>query len=89
MIKSHCEQAYSLIKDVINKHIRAFRTPYQYNQYIYPIFEKAVYGTCDSEIDFLYTQLKEEIDLDHDIVCLNLIPQGKEQQLIEMLKERI
>ena len=89
MIKSHCKQAFDLLQDLIVKHIRAFRTEYQYNQYIYPIFEKAVYGTCDSKIDFLYTQLKEEIDLDHDIVCLNIIPHGKEQQLIEMLKERI
>ena len=87
MIKSHCKQAYDLLKDLINKHIRAFRTEYQYNQYIYPVFEKAIYGSCDSPIDFLYTQLKDDIDLDHDIVCVNVVPQSKEKELIERLNE--
>ena len=85
MIKSHCKQAYDTLGDVINKHIRAFRTEYQYNQYIYPIFEKIIYGTCDSNIDFLYTQLKEDIDLDHDIVCLNVIP----PKMVYELKQRL
>ena len=89
MIKSHCEMAYNLLKDVIEKHIRAFRTVYQYNQYIYPIFEKFVYGTCDSTIDFLYTQLQEDIDLDHDIVCLNVVPKNKEQDLKNELEKLI
>ena len=87
MIKSHCKQAYNLLEDLITKHIRAFRTQYQYNQYIYPLFEKFVYVTCDSNIDFLYTQFKEDIDLDHDIVCLNVIPQKKEKDIIERLTE--
>lgn len=85
MIKSHCEQAYRLLEDVISRHIRAFRTEYQYNQYIYPIFEKFVYGTCSSEIDFLYTQFENGIDLDHQIVCLNVIP----KKLVKELKERL
>ena len=89
MIKSHCKQAYNLLEDVITKHIRAFRTQYQYNQYIYPIFENFVYGTCESNIDFLYTQLKEGIDLNHDIVCINIVPKGKELELLERLKETI
>lgn len=89
MIKSHCVQAYDLISDMIEKHIRAFRTTYQYNQYIYPIYEKFVYGTCDSNIDFLYTQLKDNIDLDHDIVCLNIVPQEKEKELIQELEKRL
>ena len=90
MIKSHCKQAYDLISDVINKRIWAFRTNYQYNQYIYPCFEKFVYGTEDSKIDFLYTQLKDnEIDLDHDIVCLNIVPKKLEKTLIKELEERI
>lgn len=89
MIKSHCKQAYNLLEDLITKHIRAFRTEYQYNQYIYPIFEKYIYGTCDSEIDFLYTQLKDNIDLDHDIVCLNIIPRSKEKELIKELEKML
>ena len=87
MIKSHCKQAYDLLNDVINRHIRAFRTEYQYNQYIYPIFEHFVYGTCDSNIDFLYTQLQDNIDLDHDIVCVNIVPQEKEKELVKEIEK--
>ena len=87
MIKSHCKQAYDVIEDLINRHIRAFRTEYQYNQYIYPIFEHFVYGTCDSKIDFLYTQLQDNIDLDHDIVCINIVPKDKEKELVKRLEE--
>lgn len=89
MVKSHCKQAYDLISDLITKHIRAFRTEYQYNQYIYPCFEKFVYKTCDSNIDFLYTQLKDDIDLEHDIVCLNIVPRNKAKELIEKIKEKL
>jgi len=71
MIKSHCESAYYLIKEYINPHIRAFRTEYQYNQYIYPIYEHWKYGTLPSDIDFLYTELDKEFDLNHQIVCVN------------------
>ena len=87
MIKSHCLQAYKTLEDMITKHIRAFRTEYQYNQYIYPIFERLVYGTCDSKVDFLYTQLKEDIDLNHDIVCFNIIPKNKVNELKERLEK--
>ena len=89
MIKSHCFQAYKLLEDVITKHIRAFRTEYQYNQYIYPIFEKFYYGTCDSDIDFLYTQLKDGIDLDHQIVCFNVVPQKYVSELKKELDKLV
>ena len=89
MIKSHCYNAYRLLEDMITKRIKAFRTIYQYNQYIYPIFEYFVYGTCDSNIDFLYTQLQEDIDLDHDIVCLNIVPKNKEKDLLRKLDESL
>ena len=87
MINSHCKYAYNLLKDMIEKHIRAFRTEYQYNQYIYPVFERAVYGTYDSDIDFSYTQCEGDIDLDHDIVCLNIIPTKKVQELKSELEK--
>lgn len=89
MIKSHCYNAYHLLEDMITKHIRAFRTEYQYNQYIYPIFEYFIYGTKESKIDFLYTQLREDIDLDHDIVCLNIVPKSKEKELLSELEKRL
>lgn len=85
MIKSHCAMAFNLLKPQIEKHIRAFRTEYQYNQYIYPIFERFRYGTIDSTIDFLYTQCSEELDLDHDIVCFNIVPNKKVNELKERL----
>ena len=89
MIKSHCEKAYNTLKDVIEKHIRAFRTEYQYNQYIYPAFEKFTYGTCDSKIDFLYTQLNDGIDLNHQIVCINIIPDKYKKELVDELEKLI
>lgn len=71
MIRSHCKDTFFLIKDYILPHIRAFRTPYQYNQYIYPLYEHWKYGTTPSKIDFLYTELDKEFDLNHQIVCVN------------------
>jgi len=72
MIKSHCVEAYKLIKDLVVPHIRAFRTMYQYNQYIYPLYERFKYGYIESDIDFLYTELEEDFNLNHQIVCVNL-----------------
>ena len=71
MIKSHCKSAFDLIAGDIVPHIRAFRTKFQYNQYIYPIYEYLKYGTLESEIDFLYTELKADFDLNHQICCIN------------------
>lgn len=71
MIKSHCKSALDLIKDLVLPHIRAFRTEYQHNQYIYPLYEYFKYGTLDSNIDFLYTELKDDFDLNHQIICVN------------------
>lgn len=71
MIKSHCKESFELIKDLVIPHIRAFRTEYQYNQYIYPIYEHWKYGTLDSKVDFLYTECDKEFDLSHQITCVN------------------
>lgn len=86
MIKSHCKESYDLIKDLINPHIRAFRTMYQYNQYIYPYYERFKYGCLDSDIDFLYTELCEDFDLNHQIVCVNL---EKNKEYIDKFKTEI
>ena len=72
MIKSHAKESYKLIEDLVVPHIRAFRTPKQHNQYIFPLYEFYKYGTLDSDIDFLYTELKEDFDLNHQIVCVNM-----------------
>lgn len=71
MIKSHCKESFDLIAGDIVPHIKAFRTKFQYNQYIYPIYERLKYGTLESNIDFLYTELKEDFSLDHQICCIN------------------
>ena len=90
MIKSHCKLAFELVKDIAYQHIRAFRTEYQYNQYIYPLFEYFTIGTLPSKLDFVYTQCKEEtLDFNHDIVCINIVPKDKEKQVIEMLRESV
>ena len=86
MIKSHCKDAFFLIKDFIVPHIRAFRTPYQYNQYIYPLYEHWKYGTLESKVDFLYTELDQDFDLNHQIVCINL---EKDYQFAKKYKEEI
>ena len=71
MIKSHCKESWNLLKDLIVPHIRAFRTEYQYNHYIYPVYEYFKYGTLPSNVDFLYTELDKDFDLNHQIVCVN------------------
>lgn len=86
IIKSHAKESYNLIKEDINKHIRAFRTQYQYNQYIYPLLEKFKYGTLDSNIDFCYTELKDDFDLNHQIVCVNC---ENKKEYVEKYKSEI
>ena len=81
MIKSHCVECYKLIKDKVEPYITRFRTDYNHNQYIFPLYEHYKYGVVPSDIDFLYTQLKEDIDLNHQIVCLNIIPSRKVEEL--------
>ena len=83
MRKSHCKECYSLLEDLILPNIRAYRTDYQHNQYIYPIYELLKYGTLDSTIDFHYTEvrLEEKIDLNHQIVCINKVPTRREKEL--------
>ena len=71
IIKSHARDSFNLIKDKIIPHIRAFRTIYQYNQYIYPLYELWKYGTLTTNLDFFYTELDTDFDLNHDIVCIN------------------
>ena len=71
MIRANCKKAFDLIKGEIIPHIRAFRTMYQYNQYIYPLYEFYTNGTLPSEIDFCYTELDKEFDFNHQIICVN------------------
>lgn len=88
MIRSHCKEAFNLIKTDILKHIFAFRTRYQFNQYIYPLYEHWKYGTLDSDIDFLYTELDTDFDLNHQIVCVNLEKNdGKTEKFVKEITE--
>lgn len=86
MNKSHCESSFELIKNDILPHIRGFRTQYQHNQYIYPIYEYLKYGTLESPIDFLYTELDNDFDLNHQICCINC---EKNRDLINKFKVEI
>ncbi len=85
MIRSHCKEAFKLIKKEILTHISAFRTQYQYNQYIYPLYEYWKYGTLKTNIDFLYTELNKDFDLNHQIVCVNR--ELKKEQVQKFVKE--
>ena len=86
IIKSHAIESYNLLKKLIEPHIRAFRTQHQFNQYIYPVYEYFKYGTLNSDIDFIYTELKEDFDLNHQIVCVNC---EKNSELVKKYKEEI
>ena len=85
MIKSHCVDTFELLKGYIAPRIRAFRTEYQYNQYIYPIYELLKYGTLDSPIDFYNTE--KDTDIDHQIVCFNIVTKNKLEELGEKLEK--
>lgn len=86
MRKLYCRECYGLLKKYIEPKIRVFRTEYQCNQYIYPLYERFVFGTIDSDIDFYYTELNEDFDLNHQIVCIN----GEhKKEYIDKYKEEI
>lgn len=85
MVKSHCKDAFNSIKDFVLPKIRAFRTEHQHNQYIYPLYEYFKFGTLDSEIDFLYTELDKDFDLNHQIVCVNC--ENKKEYVDKFKKE--
>lgn len=88
MIKSHCIECFNILKPKICKYISAFRTIYQHNQYIFPLWEHFKYGTLPTTIDFDYTEMAkdQEIDFNHQIVCINLI---KDQNKIAKIKESL
>ena len=86
MIKQHCKDAFNLIKEFIIPKIRVFRTEYQCNQYIYPLYEYYVYGTLDTNIDFCYTELDKDFDLNHQIICVN---GERDNKYIAKFKEEI
>lgn len=79
MIKSHCKETYDTHRIYIEHSISRFRTYENYNQYIYPLYELKKYGTLESDIDFYYTE--NEVDINHQIVCINKVPNGKEQEI--------
>ena len=88
MVQSHCREIFNLLEKKITPYIRAFRSIYQHNQYIYPLFEYFKYGTLDSDIDFLYTEMHKELDIDfdHQIVCINLI---RDKDKIQSIKRKL
>lgn len=86
MIKSHCVEAYKALRQYIEPHIRGFRTQYQHNQYIYPLYELMAYGTLESNIDFLYTELRQMFDFNHQIICVNA---EKNKEVIEYFKKEV
>ena len=72
MIKSHSQECYKALEKRITRFISAFRTEYNHNQYIYPIYEQMKSGVAESNIDFFYTEVRDLVDINHDIVCVNV-----------------
>lgn len=58
MIKSHCRLCLRLLGDVVLKNISAFRTEFQHNQYIYPIFEYFIGNRAPGAPSFVYLSFK-------------------------------
>lgn len=71
MIKSHCKEVFVLLKSYVLPHIMAFRTIKQHNQYIYPLYEYINGNYENGNIDFYYTELKEDYEFNHTIICVN------------------
>ena len=74
MIKSHCLDCLDKIKEYVYASIHAFRTATDHNQYIYSDYEWLTNNSCESDIKFTYTSLKNNAE---DIV--NKITSGKYQ----------
>lgn len=87
MIKSHSKELFDTLCDKIMPYLTGFRNIYQPNQYIYPLYEYYKYGTYTSNIDFLYTETKEDFDFNHQIVCINRVLKDKQQQVLKGLND--
>jgi hypothetical protein len=79
MVKSHCIECLEKLAPHIYPNIWAFRTEYQHNQYIYPLYEYLINNREEGPIRFLYTSLKHSADEiaanltsgAYQIICLN------------------
>ena len=79
MIKSHCKACLEKLADKIYPNIWAFRTEFQHNQYIFPLYEYLVHNRVESDVKFLYTSLRHQIDElvnvitsgSYQIICIN------------------
>ena len=60
MVKSHCKLCLRYLGDVVNKNISAFRTEFQHNQYIYPIFEYFTGNHVFGAPSFIYLSFKRD-----------------------------
>lgn len=86
MIKSNNELVMKTMGEDIYPFIKAYRTEEQYNQYIYPLREFISDNSLDSQVKFLYTELKDINDIEnlghYDIVCINIVPNEKVGKLL-------
>lgn len=88
MIKSHAKEVFNALYTKIRPYLTGFRNMYQPNQYIYPLYEYYKYGTYNADIDFLYLEVKGTIDLNHDIVCINIIARNM-QKLVKQELDKL
>lgn len=79
MYLSNCKECIKKLKDRVYPYISAFRTEFQHNQYIYPIYEYLVGNVSLGGPRFVYTSLKRDAnDIaliltsgQYQIVCIN------------------
>lgn len=79
MTLSGCKKCLAALSSYIPQNIGAFRTEFQHNQYIYPLYEYFTENAVPSEINFKYTSMKktkEILDLillhsRYQMICLN------------------
>ncbi len=79
MIVSHCKKCLELLGNRIYDNISAFRTEFQHNQYIFPIYEYFTRNMVNPAPKFLYISLKRDPNMiadailsgNYQIICIN------------------
>ena len=63
MILSHLKLARDVLKSDFYSHISAFRTQYNYNQYLYPLYELITRNATKTRRTYIYANMEENIEL--------------------------
>ena len=102
MIREHCKETYEKLEHYIKHRITPFRTRFNHNQYIYPLYELlCLKNTLESKIDFVYCEMKldsdeviQKLNEKHQIICINdnrmsMLRKINEKEIHRLLEERL